>query len=61
MNPYPTPRSVLILDNCRIHHVDGVEEMCNPRCVSSFLSLLWLTHWYQAHLSPTVLAGPQPN
>ncbi|KAJ3719076.1 hypothetical protein DFJ43DRAFT_980232, partial [Lentinula guzmanii] len=28
MNPYPSPCSVLILDNCRIHHVEGVEEMC---------------------------------
>ncbi|KAJ6540645.1 hypothetical protein B0H19DRAFT_959893, partial [Mycena capillaripes] len=36
MNPYPAPRSVLILDNCRIHHVDGVEEMCNARFVHSF-------------------------
>lgn len=31
MNPYPAPRSVLILDNCRIHHVPGVEEMCKER------------------------------
>jgi hypothetical protein len=28
MNPYPAPNSVLILDNCRIHHVEGVEELC---------------------------------
>ncbi|KAJ3885528.1 hypothetical protein F5879DRAFT_768715, partial [Lentinula edodes] len=28
MNPYPGPRSVLVLDNCRIHHVPGVAEMC---------------------------------
>jgi hypothetical protein len=26
----------LILDNCRIHHVDGVEEMCNARWVHHF-------------------------
>lgn len=31
MNPYPAPRSVLILDNCRIHHVEGVEERCEER------------------------------
>ncbi|PPQ84486.1 hypothetical protein CVT24_012184 [Panaeolus cyanescens] len=31
MNPYPAPNSVLILDNCRIHHVEGVEERCNER------------------------------
>ena len=31
MNPYPAPQSVLILDNCRIHHVDGVEDLCEER------------------------------
>jgi hypothetical protein len=51
MNPYPAPRSVLILDNCRIHHVDGVKEICNPSCVSSFLSLLWLTHFSEVSSS----------
>ncbi|KAF8218717.1 hypothetical protein L208DRAFT_1348161, partial [Tricholoma matsutake] len=29
MNPYPAHHSVLILDNCHIHHVEGVEEMCD--------------------------------
>lgn len=29
MNPYPQPHSVLVLDNCAIHHVDGVEERCH--------------------------------
>ncbi|KAF9495358.1 hypothetical protein BDN71DRAFT_1351164, partial [Pleurotus eryngii] len=28
MNPYPAPQSVLILDNCHIHHVEGVAELC---------------------------------
>lgn len=36
MNPYPAPRSVLILDNCRIHHVPGVEELCEERYVILF-------------------------
>jgi hypothetical protein len=27
-NPYPAKHSILVLDNCRIHHVEGVEEMC---------------------------------
>lgn len=31
MNPYPGPRSVLFIDNCRIHHVEGVEELCAAR------------------------------
>jgi DDE superfamily endonuclease len=33
MNPYPAPRSVLVLDNCGIHHVPGVRELCAERCV----------------------------
>ncbi|KZP08227.1 hypothetical protein FIBSPDRAFT_679005, partial [Athelia psychrophila] len=24
MNPYPGPRSVLVLDNCRIHHAEEI-------------------------------------
>ncbi|KAJ3846257.1 hypothetical protein EV368DRAFT_53046 [Lentinula lateritia] len=31
MNPYPGRHSVLVLDNCRIHHVPGVEERCQAR------------------------------
>jgi hypothetical protein len=31
MNPYPESHSVLVMDNCRIHHVDGVEELCTER------------------------------
>ena len=31
MNPYPAPNSVLIMDNCAIHHVDGIQEMCDER------------------------------
>jgi hypothetical protein len=28
MNPYPQPRSVLLIDNCKIHHVAGVQQLC---------------------------------
>ncbi|THU95223.1 hypothetical protein K435DRAFT_605534, partial [Dendrothele bispora CBS 962.96] len=27
MNPYPGPRSVILLDNARIHHSDQVTEL----------------------------------
>jgi len=37
MNRYPAPNSVLILDNCCIHHVPGVEECCAARYVSQFI------------------------
>jgi len=28
MNPYPGKHSVLVMDNCQIHHVPEVEEVC---------------------------------
>ena len=31
MNPYPAPNSVLVMDNCAIHHVEGIQEMCDER------------------------------
>src|ERR1700731_2653956 len=31
MNPYPLPRRVLVIDNSRIHHIEGVEERCKAR------------------------------
>lgn len=43
MNPYPGPKSVLIMDNCAIHHVDGIQEMCDDRCVIFiFSSIYWI-------------------
>jgi hypothetical protein len=44
MNPYPGPKSVLAMDNCMIHHVKGVQEMCDEQCVvlSSCLAQLLL-------------------
>jgi hypothetical protein len=27
MRPYPGPRSVLVLDNCAIHHAEEVREL----------------------------------
>ncbi|KIY60534.1 hypothetical protein CYLTODRAFT_318759, partial [Cylindrobasidium torrendii FP15055 ss-10] len=29
MNPYPNPKSVLIMDNCRIHHTELLLDACN--------------------------------
>jgi hypothetical protein len=31
MNPYPGKNSVLVIDNCAIHHVQGVEELCHEQ------------------------------
>jgi hypothetical protein len=34
MNPYPAVRSVLVMDNCSIHHIDGVVAACEERYVT---------------------------
>ena len=31
MNPYLELKSVLVVDTCAIHHVEGVQEMCYER------------------------------
>ena len=33
MNPYPGKNSVLVMDNCWIHHVPEVEEVCATKYV----------------------------
>ena len=33
MNPYLKPKSVLVVDDCAIHHVEGIQEMCDERYV----------------------------
>jgi transposase len=38
MNPYPQPRSVLVMDNCAIHHIEEVEIRCRNRSVPLFHS-----------------------
>ncbi|KIO18728.1 hypothetical protein M407DRAFT_83620, partial [Tulasnella calospora MUT 4182] len=36
MEPYPAPNSVLVLDNCAIHKVDGVRELVESQYVHPF-------------------------
>lgn len=31
MQPYPAENSVLVMDNCAIHKVDGVRELVEER------------------------------
>ena len=35
MNPYPQPQSVLIMDNCCIHHMDALQEILNDAGASN--------------------------
>ena len=37
MQPYPSSRSVLVMDNCRIHHHEDIERIVHGRCVLSGL------------------------
>lgn len=39
MNPFPGPRSVLVLDNCSIHHADTVRELIEEQG-GEYLSIL---------------------
>lgn len=32
MNPFPDKHSVLIMDNCRIHHTDALQNVLNDAC-----------------------------
>ncbi|KIJ46833.1 hypothetical protein M422DRAFT_226531 [Sphaerobolus stellatus SS14] len=36
MNPWPAPRSVLVMDNCSIHHLEDVETLCNNKGVALY-------------------------
>ena len=38
MNPWPEKHSVLVMDNCAIHHRPEVELLCEERCVLLVLS-----------------------
>ena len=32
LNPYPGPRSVVILDNCAIHHDEDIRQIVEVEC-----------------------------
>jgi len=34
MNPFPDVHSVLVMDNCRIHHTDMLQQVLNAASVS---------------------------
>ena len=42
MRPYPGPRSVLLLDNCAIHHGDEVHELIEAKAGAVFVSCCFL-------------------
>lgn len=51
-NPYPGPRSVIVMDNCNIHHGEEIRELIEDRgctfhcymftyCLGADLSAIW--------------------
>jgi len=42
MNPFPGPNSVIVMDNCRIHKSDLIQEMIQEQCV--FIEMLRRCH-----------------
>ncbi|QRV88413.1 Tc1-mariner class transposase [Ceratobasidium sp. AG-Ba] len=38
-NPYPGPNSVIVLDNCRIHHIEPVRYLVEVECLCKLLYL----------------------
>ncbi|KAF8575113.1 hypothetical protein K439DRAFT_1370769, partial [Ramaria rubella] len=40
MNPYPQKNSILVMDNCSIHHIEGVAELCAERQVYFYCFIL---------------------
>ena len=33
MNPFPAPKSVIVMDNCAIHKVPGIRDIIESKCV----------------------------
>jgi hypothetical protein len=42
-NPYPGPRSVIVLDNCNIHHAEEVRQLVEDDARMFFLRVIRIT------------------
>jgi hypothetical protein len=53
LKPYPNDQSVLVLDNCRIHHNEALVELVQATGAgfSSYLRYVYLQHWSQVAFS----------
>ncbi|KAJ3870940.1 hypothetical protein F5051DRAFT_341530, partial [Lentinula edodes] len=38
-NPYPGPRSIIIMDNCSIHHAEEVRELIEDHACRFVISI----------------------
>jgi hypothetical protein len=68
MNLYPVPKSILVMDNCAIHHVDEVEEVTqaayvcqSPMCSGSHKLLAMDMQWYQIDIPSALFSRLQSD
>lgn len=63
MNPYPAPQSVLILDNCQIHHTDTLQDVLNAAGIYIFIPIVlsYIRSRYNALVPPTIFTRSKPN
>ena len=68
MNPFPLEHSVLVLDNCHIHHnqdfIDLVEQAGIYNLADLFSILMWLSQvvWYSFSLhTPQIVLVCDPS
>jgi hypothetical protein len=65
MRPYPGPRSILLLDNCSIHHGDEVRELIEVEAgviLALIPALFDLTYFrWPLVVFATILTRLQPN
>ena len=55
-NPYPRPRSVLILDNCSIHHADEVRALVEDEARMYSFILSAAQHWFHYRMQVDIPA-----
>jgi len=64
-NPYPGPRSVIVVDNCRIHHSEEIRELVEDDArklpIPSFFNIANHLPRVQTSLPPPLLPRLQPN
>jgi len=65
MKPFPEQHSVLVMDNCRIHHTDALQDVLNDLRMSYFfvkrICDAYAFDRDHAVVLTTVFAGPESD
>jgi hypothetical protein len=61
MQPYPAPNSVIVMDNCRIHHNPLIREMIETRCVCWTVDLLCVVNARRSGMRLEYLPAYSPD